>query len=204
MLGILPIRQLLYASGGRGPSWEEVVRLLNSLNGLEPLSLRDRAIAMLFAVYGLRCSELAGLFVTDIDFESEVMTVRRVKREGTQRFPLRSDVGTALRNYIAVGRPKCRLPNVFVTHVTPYRRLTSGSLYNRVQRMFNRMEIISANRGPHSLRHACANRLLQQGASLPEISAFLGHRRLQSVRHYIDYSVDDLRRVATLNVGDLV
>jgi hypothetical protein len=31
--------QLLYVSGGRGPSWEDVVRLLNSLNGPEPLSL---------------------------------------------------------------------------------------------------------------------------------------------------------------------
>jgi integrase/recombinase XerD len=199
-LGILSINHRSFGRGRRGPSWDDVGRLLGRLTDSDPMTLRDKAMAMLFAIYGLRCIEVAGLLVTDIDFEAEIMTVRRAKREGIQRFPLRRDVGIAIRNYIAFGRPNCRVPNVFVTAFTPYRKPTNASFYNRVAKMFTRAGVVSAQRGPHSLRHACASRLLSRGSSLREISAFLGHNRLQSVRAYVHYSLDDLRRVTTLRV----
>jgi integrase/recombinase XerD len=203
-LGIFSINLSSSRFGRKGPSWEDVGRVLNGLTDSDPMALRDRAMAMLFAIYGLRCSEVADLLVTDIDFESETMTVRRAKREGVQRFPLRPDVGTAIRNYIAFGRPKCWVPNVFVTACTPYRKPSNPSFYRRVAKMFARAGTVSAQRGPHSLRHACASRLLSKGSSLREISAFLGHCRVQSVRAYIHYGLDDLRQVSTLRVDTLL
>jgi integrase len=38
--------------------------------------------------------------------------------------------------------------------------------------------------GPHSLRHSCATRLLQEGASFKEIGDFLGHRSSESAGIY--------------------
>ena len=38
--------------------------------------------------------------------------------------------------------------------------------------------------GPHAVRHACATRLLQQGASFKQIGDLLGHQSLESVGIY--------------------
>jgi integrase len=41
------------------------------------LSIRNRAILLLFAVYGLRAGEVANLRLEDIDWEHDRLTVRR-------------------------------------------------------------------------------------------------------------------------------
>jgi site-specific recombinase XerD len=68
---------------------------------------------------------------------------------------------------------------------------------------FRRIGIHCRPRGPHALRHACAERLLQRGLSFKEISDFLGHRGLQSVRIYAKCDIKLLRRVADFPLGDL-
>lgn len=45
----------------RGPSWEEVQRLLAGSEGDRPTNIRDRAILLLLAVYGLRVGEVCRL-----------------------------------------------------------------------------------------------------------------------------------------------
>ena len=58
-------------------------------------------------------------------------------------------------------------------------------------------------RGPHSLRHACATRWLQQGASFKEIGDLLGHRGLESVGIYAKVDLHALRAVAAVDLGGL-
>jgi integrase/recombinase XerD len=55
--------------------------------------------------------------------------------------------------------------------------------------------------GPHSLRHACATRLLKKGASLKEIADFLGHRNIKSVGIYARYDTRSLRKVAAFSLA---
>ena len=58
-------------------------------------------------------------------------------------------------------------------------------------------------RGPHTLRHACATRWLQQGASFKEIGDLLGHRGLESVGIYAKVDLPVLRAVAAVDLGGL-
>lgn len=60
----------LYAREGipEGPSWEDVQRLLESTRGNRPADIRDHAILMLLAVYGLRRGEVARLQLDDLDW----------------------------------------------------------------------------------------------------------------------------------------
>ena len=53
-----------------GPTWEDVNRLINSLETERPHDIRDRAIIMLFALYALRSSEVAKLRFDDINWEN--------------------------------------------------------------------------------------------------------------------------------------
>jgi site-specific recombinase XerD len=53
------------------------------------------------------------------------------------------------------------------------------------------------------LRHACATRWLQQGASFKEIGDLLGHRGLESVGIYAKVDLRALRDVAVVDLGGL-
>lgn len=50
-----------------------------------------------------------------------------------------------------------------------------------------------ANVTPHQLRHSLAHRLLQNGASLPEVQRILGHTLLSTTGMYLIPSEGDLR-----------
>ena len=95
----------------QGPSWDDVKRLLESTEGDHPTNIRDRAIIMLLAVYGLRCGEVKKLRLEDLDWENEVLYVRREKNVKSQKFPLSQTVGDAILNYLQKVRPNnCSLP----------------------------------------------------------------------------------------------
>ena len=58
-------------------------------------------------------------------------------------------------------------------------------------------------RGPHSLRHACAGRLVAEGFSLKEIGDHLGHRSAYATRIYAKVDLVGLREVANFDLGGL-
>jgi integrase len=58
--------------------------------------------------------------------------------------------------------------------------------------------------GPHSLRHACATRLINEGLSLKEISDHLGQRDLEATRIYAKVDLVQLREVANFDLGELL
>jgi hypothetical protein len=66
----------------------------------------------------------------------------------------------------------------------PFRRLSQGALYHLVSTRLDALGIHVPRRGPHSLRHACAGRLVAEGFSLKEIGDHLGHRCAYATRIY--------------------
>lgn len=55
----------------KGPAWSDVQLLLASMSGDQPKDIRDHAIVLLFAVYGMRVAEVRGLTLDDLDWERE-------------------------------------------------------------------------------------------------------------------------------------
>lgn len=53
----------------------DVQRLVASTDGPDPRDVRDHAILMLFAVYGLRSGEVRRLRLQDLDWTKEVISV---------------------------------------------------------------------------------------------------------------------------------
>jgi integrase/recombinase XerD len=194
-----PTRSGLLA--GTAPNWQEVQRLLQSVNGQTPAALRAKAVVLLFSLYALRRSEVAGLLLTDFDWQKRVLTVRRAKRGGLQQFPIQRELALAVGRYLRFARPKCPCQHVFVSLHPPYRPVHPVSLSTIVSDRMRRLGIRSGQIGPHSLRHSCATRLLQQGASLREIADFLGHRDCQSIGIYATFQQRDLRVIADLDLG---
>jgi integrase/recombinase XerD len=193
-----------YAFIPKGPSWDGVRRIIASLRGKTNLEIRDRAIVLLIAVYGLRYGEIRDLRLTDVDLERPILTVRRGKNYRAQRYPLNQKTVFSLRRYICEGRPTCESPALFVTSLSPHRPLSHGTVYAICKRLFSQNNVESPRKGPHALRHACAMQMMKTDLSLREIAIFLGHRDIGSVAQYARYDMNALRKVANFSLSGLI
>ena len=187
-----------------GPSWEHVRSLINDSRGDKPVQLRDRAILLLLAVYGLRSGEVRRLRLEDINWKKDWLSVVRSKSGRRELLPLESHTGNALACYLRQGRPKCDSRSVFITLNAPFRPLTTGAVYNLVSRRLLSVVGPGKSRGPHALRHACACRLVDAGFTLKEIGDHLGHSSPDSTRIYAKVNLTSLRLVAMEDLGGLL
>jgi integrase len=186
-----------------GPTRAEVERLFAGLDANRSTDVRDRAILMLFAIYGLRASEVAKLRLDDIDWDHDLLRVPRAKRREAQVYPLLPSVGKALIHYLQSVRRPTSHREVFLTLVSPYRPLSCSGLYDMVSARLKSLDVQCAHHGPHSLRHACAARLVAEGLSLKEIGDHLGHRSTSATRVYAKVDLSGLREVAVFDLGEL-
>ena len=187
-----------------GPAWADVQRLIASTKGDQSRDIRDRAILMLFAIYGFRCGEVAGLQLEQISWEREVISVMRPKQRQAQEYPLTQSVGEAIIRYLKHARPQCSHREIFLTLKAPFRRLSPGALYHAVKTRLSALQIESLHHGPHSLRHACAGHLVVEGFSLKQVGDHLGHRSTFATRTYAKVDLPGLREVANFDLGGVL
>jgi site-specific recombinase XerD len=196
----------LYAREGipEGPGWDDVQRLLASTSGDRPADIRDHAILMLLAVYGLRRGDVAGLQLDDLDWEGELIHIARPKQRRAQRYPLLPAVGDAILRYLREVRPRCVYRTLFLTLDAPIRPLSAPSITPVAHGHLSRLGLTLSPRGAHCLRHACASHLLASGFSLKQIGDHLGHRSANSTLSYTKVDLIGLRQVAELDLGELL
>jgi integrase len=89
--------------------------------------IRDRAILLLLAVYGMRSGEVAALRLDQIDWASGTLRLFRLKRRQPQIYPLLPSAAEALARYIDTVRPPSSCPEVFLRMQAPRRPLKAGA-----------------------------------------------------------------------------
>lgn len=180
----------------RALPWESVCAFLESIDRSGASGLRDYAMFLLIAAYGLRGCEIAGLKLTDIDWRAGELRVKQSKTRNALRLPLTDPVAQALLAYLREGRPRSLHREVFLTvtaPIVPLKRQSAGYAF-RFRAKRSGLEI--AFRGVHCLRHAYAVHLLRAGVSLKNIGDLLGHRSTESTCVYLRLDLDELREVA--------
>jgi site-specific recombinase XerD len=188
----------------RGPSWSDVQRLLASCAGDTPTEIRDHAMLLVIAVYGLRSAEVRELRIDDIDWEREIIRIHRPKQRKSQHYPFVHEVGAAILRYLREVRPKCKLREIFVTRVQPYRAITAPGLRAMVGKRLRGLGLALPCYGPHALRHSCATHLMAEGVSLKEIADHLGHVSLVATQIYAKVDLPALREVGDVPLKGLV
>ena len=201
--GIMAPRFLMDEAVPKGLRREDVLRLLASVQGNRPIDKRDRAILMLFVAYGLRAGEVGGLRLDDLDWEGEILRVRCPKPGRVHSWPLSHEVGHAILRYVREARPSGFGRVLFFTSRAPTRPLDRKSLCKIVHDRLARIGIVSGRRGPHALRHAAAQHLLDQGMPMKVIGDFLGHRDPSSTAIYAKVNLAALREVSALDLEGL-
>jgi integrase/recombinase XerD len=169
---------------------DQVKGLLRSVDRRTPLGRRDYAVLLLMVRLGLRACEVAALDLEDVHWGQGEMTIRgKGGRQDT--LPLPQDVGQALADYLRRARPSTTCRGLFLSAVAPHRRITLSAVKGTVRRAGKRIGL--ARLGTHRLRHTAATRMLQGGASLPEIAQVLRHRSLATTVIYAKVDRESLR-----------
>jgi integrase/recombinase XerD len=187
-----------------GPSWDDVKRLLAATEGDRPADIRDRALLMLLAVYGLRAGEVMALCLKDFDWEREILSVPHSKSQRPRTYPLCRPVGDAVLRYLREVRPRTDRQEVFFTVVVPFRPLVGTALTTAVKRRLQALGLKLPHYGSHVLRHACATHLLAQGLSLKKVGDHLGHVDPDTTRIYAKVDVTALRTVGDFSLEGLL
>ena len=189
----------------KGFDRDEVEKLLATTEGTTPVDFRDRAVLMLLATCGLRAGEVGALSVDDIDWERDMLRVFRPKTGRTDFFPLTPAVGNAVMDYLLKVRPDAgRERALFLTLPAPFGPLKSSTIGTIVRRRARRVGITGKRLGAHALRHAAAQRLVDEGCGLKTVGDFLGHSSPSATATYAKIDLAALRPVADICLKELL
>jgi len=154
---------------------EEVVQFLDCVR-----NRKHHAILTTCYAAGLRISEAIALTPPAVDSKRMVIRVEQGKGKKDRYVMLSPKLLEILRAWWRVEKPKDWLfPGNF-----PGRHITSGAVESKCQKA-HRVSKIPKPITPHSLRHAFAVHLLEQGADVRTIQLLLGHRSLSTTAMYL-------------------
>lgn len=180
----------------RSLPWETVQRFLRSIECKDILGLRDYAMFLLIATYGLRVSEVAGLTLDQIHWREGRILIRSGKTANALALPLTDVAGTAVVDYLRRGRPGVEHREVFLRARAPIGPLGPTAVTMAFERRVKRSGLDIPFFGAHCIRHSYAVHLFRQGTSLKTIGDLLGHRTAEATCMYLRLATEDLREVA--------
>jgi site-specific recombinase XerD len=180
----------------RSISWEDVNRVLDSVDRRTVAGRRDYAILLLLVTYGLRGREIAALTLDDIDWKRERLAIPERKAGHSTAFPLSTVVGEAVLDYLRHGRPTTTDRHVFFRAVAPWRPIGSAAVSSLARGHLLRTGVKVPRPGSHTLRHSAVQRLVDANFDLKTIGDFIGHRSARSTEVYAKVAVEALREVA--------
>ena len=159
----------------------EVEKLLAATKGTRHAA-RDRCLLLLMFRHGLRVSEACGLQLSQVDIESRVLHVERLKDGLSTTHPLRGDEIRAIKAWLA---DRARMqPNTTAFFLSERRGPLSRKTAWVMIRDYGRRVGLPVEAHPHMLRHACGFALADQGADTRLIQDYLGHRNIQHTVRY--------------------
>lgn len=182
----------------------DLEHLLKSIDRGNPAGKRNYAIILLVVQLGLRISDVSALRLESLKWNRSEIEFIQQKTQERVVLPMPDDVGWAIIDYIRYSRPKVEEPFVFLTLNAPYTRLLPGSIGTILDRQMQRCGIpktAGTAQGMHSLRHALARRLLENGTPLPTVANIMGHTEYNSTAPYLKVDIDGLRECA-LSLGE--
>ena len=163
---------------------DEVESLLAAPDTRDPLGHRDRTMLEVLYATGLRVTELINLRQNEINLNQGVLRVSG-KGERERLIPLGDEAQNWLRDFLAGPRVEILLERQ-TDYLFPTRRgdrMTRQAFWHIIKRYTKKAEI-SGKLSPHTLRHAFATHLLNNGADLRVVQMLLGHSDLSTTQIY--------------------
>lgn len=156
---------------------------------------------------GLRCSELCGLQVGDIDFDARTLSVRRActivggvptldvpkTRNSVRTIPISRDLCEHIHSELDGMETTAHIVTTSRGALMAASRYTQDQ-YSRFMRDFLAMYPDVPRLSPHELRHTCGTLLYQRTHDIHAVSKYLGHANIAiTSRLYVHDDADSLR-----------
>jgi type 1 fimbriae regulatory protein FimB len=143
---------------------------------------RDRCLLLLTFRHGLRVSEACRLRLDQVDMQSRVLHIVRLKHGLSTSQPLRGD---ELRAIAAWLKERARMkPTGKTFFISEQRKPLHRSTVNFALRKYSEAAALPFLAHPQMLRDACGFALADQGADTRLIQDYLGHRNIQYTVRY--------------------
>lgn len=162
---------------------EEVKALVEQPTGDKPVQTRDRAILELLYATGIKVSELVALKISDLNLQLGFL---HCGEDGGERvIPFGNCARAALLQYLDKGR------DALLTDIRSqllFVNCNGGAMSRqgvwKLIRKYGEQAGIQREVNPHSLRHAFAVHLIENGADLQSVQEMLGHADIAATQIY--------------------
>jgi type 1 fimbriae regulatory protein FimB len=159
----------------------EVEKLIEATKGSRH-EVRDRCLLLMIFRHGLRVSEACALRLDQVDTESRILHVVRLKDGLSTTHPLRSE---ELRPIKAWLNERAKIEATDKTFfLSQHRKPLNRRTVWLAIRNYGELAGLPLAAHPHMLRHACGFALADQGADTRLIQDYLGHRNIQNTVKY--------------------
>jgi integrase/recombinase XerD len=163
---------------------DEVDALLGAPNVSEPLGHRDRAMLEVLYATGVRVSELINLRLSQINLNQGVLRIIG-KGDRERLIPLGDEAQDWVREFMEGPRVEILLERQ-TEYLFPTRRgdrMTRQAFWHIIKR-YAKKASVNKKLSPHTLRHAFATHLLNNGADLRVVQLLLGHSDVSTTQIY--------------------
>ncbi len=163
---------------------QDVDALLSAPKVSEPLGHRDRTMLEVLYATGVRVSELINLKMSQINLNQGVLRIVG-KGDRERLIPLGDEAQDWIREFIDGPRGEILLERQ-TEYLFPTRRgdrMTRQAFWHIIKR-YAKKASISKKLSPHTVRHAFATHLLNNGADLRVVQLLLGHSDVSTTQIY--------------------
>lgn len=178
---------------------EEIEQLLSvAAQDTTDIGVRNKVMLALLYSSGMRVSELVGLEVSALHFDTGFVSVSG-KRGKERMVPIPIPVLSLINEYLQgphkrlVKAPNVRFlfPTMYASKVKPISRQSFWIIIKGLWKKTGIKRPIS----PHKLRHSLATHLLAKGANLRSLQLLLGHENISTVQIYTHVETEHLRKM---------
>ena len=178
---------------------ESVDRLLNAPDTKNRFGSRDKAMLEILYACGLRVSELVTLKLSQVVMESNFL---RVMGKGNKEriIPINDYALAFLKKYIENYRSdftrQKKSDSLFLSNRGS--EMTRHSFWH-ILKKYSKKVGINSHLSPHTLRHAFATHMINNGADLRVVQLLLGHSDLSTTQLYTHVAKNELKELHCKN-----
>ena len=174
---------------------DEIEAMFDAIDQKNAIGKRNYALLEMMYDTGVRVSELCNLKITDVDYNSDFITIfGKGKKE--RSIPLLKPLKSALMDYMNFSRSELLAKSKEAPTDVLFLNHRGGPLTTRGVRVI--LDDITEDTAknikvhPHMIRHSFATHLLNGGADLRSVQKLLGHVNLATTQIYTHVSREQL------------
>ena len=150
---------------------------------------RTWAVINLLVATGVRASTVVNIRISDVDFEHNIIRLRKLKNRKQQFVPMSTSLKEAFSQYLRVWDWE---EDSFMFPGSHNEQIQSHTLELSI-RKYNLARGVTKT-STHLFRHTFAKNYILAGGSMMQLQAILGHSTLDMTRKYINLYGNDIQR----------